>query len=39
MRAHPDGDGMTFLRKIIDKLLRRGKRARRKEDASIYPMF
>lgn len=30
---------MVFLRKIIDKVAGRKRRARRKKDASIYPMF
>jgi hypothetical protein len=30
---------MSFIRKVIDKVLGRKKRARRKKDASIYPMF
>jgi hypothetical protein len=30
---------MSFIRKIIDRLLGRKRRASRKEDASIYPMF
>ena len=30
---------MSFIRKIIDRLLGRKRRANRKEDASIYPMF
>lgn len=30
---------MSIIRKIINKLFRRKKRARRKNDASIYPMF
>jgi len=30
---------MSFIRKVIDKLLGRRKRANRKKDASIYPMF
>lgn len=30
---------MSFLRKLVDKIFRRGKRRGRKDDASIYPMF
>jgi hypothetical protein len=30
---------MSFLRKVIGKLFGRKKRAGRKQDASIYPMF
>lgn len=30
---------MSFLRKLIDKVLGRKKRAKRKKDATIYPMF
>jgi len=30
---------MSFIRKLADKLLGRGRRAKRKKDASIYPMF
>ncbi|MER5768948.1 hypothetical protein [Streptomyces sp. NPDC001985] len=30
---------MSFLRKIVAKIFRRKKRANRKNDASIYPMF
>lgn len=30
---------MSFIRNIINKLFGRRKRARRKQDASIYPMF
>jgi hypothetical protein len=30
---------MSFIRKVIDKVLGRKRRARRKKDASIYPMF
>ncbi len=30
---------MSFLRKIVDRVFRRKKRARKKNDASIYPMF
>jgi hypothetical protein len=29
---------MSFIRKVIDKLFGRARRARKK-DASIYPMF
>lgn len=28
-----------FLRRLIDRLLGRKRRAKRKKDASIYPMF
>jgi hypothetical protein len=30
---------MSLIRKIIDKLFGRKRRANRKKDASIYPMF
>lgn len=30
---------MSFLRKIVDRVFGRKKRAKRKSDASIYPMF
>ncbi len=30
---------MSLLRKLVDLLFRRKKRANRKNDASIYPMF
>lgn len=30
---------MSILRRIINRLFRRKKRANRKNDASIYPMF
>lgn len=30
---------MSFIRKIIGKIFVRKKRANRKKDASIYPMF
>lgn len=30
---------MSFLRKIVDRVFRRKKRAKKKNDASIYPMF
>jgi len=30
---------MSFIHKIIDKVLRRKRRVSRKKDASIYPMF
>lgn len=30
---------MSLLRKLTDLLFRRKKRANRKNDASIYPMF
>ncbi|CAJ63334.1 hypothetical protein FRAAL4692 [Frankia alni ACN14a] len=30
---------MSLLRRIVDRVTRRKKRANRKNDASIYPMF
>lgn len=30
---------MSIVRKIANALFRRNKRAKRKNDASIYPMF
>ncbi len=30
---------MSVIRKVIDRVLGRKKRASRKKDASIYPMF
>lgn len=30
---------MSFLRRLIDRIFGRRRRAKRKNDASIYPMF